>query len=256
MLTRLILAAALAAFATAASAAEPVRPAYLPSGYAQMPAGDLGLALGTLQMPGSGLGLFASAARVNLPVAANWNVEAEANAKAYTVGGVTALPLYLDGYLHVWNGMGTMAWGAFGGASHQLGLLASSVGGEFKSFMGNLSIGGALALTTISATTAWTVNASANAYINPNDRIGINAVWMTIGSTNVWEVSVDAEHRFAQPASLWVSASTLNSSGGGSNVWSVLGGFRFYLDAPGSTQQSHEIQVPFTFRLPLMLGSP
>ncbi len=253
MLKTLLAAAAMAIVATAASA-QNVRPAFLPAGYGQA-AGDLAISGGTLNLSSTGVTLFSTAGRANLPVNANWNLELEANAKAYIVGGISALPISVDGYLHAWTAMDHLAWGVFGGATHLLGMQATSFGGEFKHFMRNLSVGGAVAMTTIAGQTGWSANASANAYLTSNDRVGIKGAWMSIGSGSIWEVSVDAEHRFAQPASLFVQAATQGTSSGSTpNIYYVLGGLRIYMDGAGSTQQTHEGQVPFSFNLPLLLS--
>ena len=56
-----------------------------------------------------------------------------------------------------------------------------------------------------------------------------------------------------RPLSVFASANYINEES--ETGWTALAGFRIFLDQPGSTLQSHEKDVPFTFALPtLILG--
>ena len=135
----------------------------------------------------------------------------------------------------------------------------SFFGGEFKHYLPHASIGAAAALTVASvgsgSETGWTFNGSANFYMNPNHRIGLSAAIITgmpFSGGEPWQVTADFEHRSATlPVSLWLSATRMRTTNG--NSWSALAGFRIFMDRPGSTLQSHEKDVPWTFITPQLL---
>ena len=55
----------------------------------------------------------------------------------------------------------------------------------------------------------------------------------------------------------WERASRLGFGENSSVYDSALGGFRIFLDRPGSTLQSHDKDVPFTFQFPgLIVAGP
>jgi hypothetical protein len=246
----------------------PVAPAVV----SPVAAGDLLMGFGPLWFDDAPSDLhfwqFMSSGRANLPLGARWNLEAEANGRALIVNEPSAtfgMPFQADGYLHLWSRhTANSAWGLFGGAS-PFDFVFWSFGGEFKHYLPHASFGMAVALTgfpslgtSAPADTGWTLNASANWYLNPNHRVGLAAAMtsgLTFGSStsgNLWQVTADFEHRAANlPVSLWLSATRERSVAG--DAWLGLAGFRIFMDRPGSTIQSHERDVPWSFVLPSFL---
>jgi hypothetical protein len=212
---------------------------------------------------------FMSSGRANLPLGPRWNLEAEANGKALFAqesGGTFGIPFQADGYLHLWSRhTANSAWGIFGGAS-PIEAVFWSFGSEFKHYLPHASFGAAVALTgypglgpSTPGDTGWTLNASANWYLNPNHRIGLSAAltnglsFGSSGSGTLWQVTADFEHRSASlPVSLWLSASREHAVFTG-DAWLAMAGFRIFMDRPGSTIQSHERDVPWSFVLPNLL---
>jgi hypothetical protein len=225
-------------------------------------AGDLGMGFGPAWIDGPSNGRFwqyNALARGSFALGSRWNLEGEANAKAFLVtraGLAGGFPFQADGYVHLWaRHASNSAWGIFAGGTPFQAVFVS-VGGEFKHYQARSSFGAAAAFTSASSAgtteTGWTLNASANLYLNPNHRIGVSAAMMTgfpFSDGNPWQVTADFEHRSAAlPASLWLSATRMHTVNG--NAWVALGGFRIFIDRPGSTLQSHERDVPWTFVTP------
>src|SRR3982751_6708656 len=78
----------------------------------------------------------------------------------------------------------------------------SFVGGEFKHYQPHASFGAAAAFTVATAggttESGWTLNASANFYMNPFHRIGLSAAMMTgfpFSGGDPWQVTADFEYR-------------------------------------------------------------
>jgi hypothetical protein len=92
------------------------------------------------------------------------------------------------------------------------------------------------------------VAGNANFYLNPNFRLGAGVQFIdgfVGGDYLAW--NVDAEYRFAgSPWSLWAYYTAFDAAGTTSNA--ILGGFKWFWDAPNSTLQSHEQDVPFWFK--------
>ena len=190
---------------------------------------------------------------------AKWNFEAQLNAADIFLSG-EGLPIQGAGYLHLWDRLSSSAWGVFAGVA-PFEINFTSVGGEFVHYLPHASFGAAVAFTDLSeiSSSGWTLNGTANFYFNPNLRVGIQGAGLFglsglsgLGTNDLWQVSADIEHRSSMhPLSLF--ASTSYGSELGFNSWTVEGGFRIFLDKPGSTLQSHEQDVPFTFALPQLL---
>ena len=278
MLLRAAVAAMLTSVAGTAFAADAVRPIIVPP--APLPvvtgpaaAGDVSLGGGALWINGipstSGIsfGQAVGSGRASLPLGPAWNLEVEANGRDFfeSLGGVSVgAPIQADGYVHLWDRKPTSAWGIFGGVS-PIEVSFVSLGGEFKHYAPHGSLGAAAAVVVvpnsiIGNSTGWALDASANHYLNPDLRFGIQGAVLGgfdfgVGSNGaVWSATADLEKRSANlPLSLWGSAGWQNSLEG--NGWSAMGGLRIFLDKPGSTLQSHEQDVPFSFVLPnIILG--
>jgi hypothetical protein len=260
---------------TSSAADRAIRPVVpvAPLAIAPTASGDLLLGFGPMWFddapPDVHLWQFMSSGRANLPLGPRWNLEAEANAKSIfesASGGTLGFPFEADGYLHLWSQHNAnAAWGLFGGVS-PVEAVFWSFGGEFKHYLPHASFGAAVALTGFASLgsstpgdSGWTVDAAANWYLNPNHRIGLSAALtsgLTFGSSgsgSLWRVTADFEHRFASlPVSLWLAGTREHSAFTGS-AWLAMAGFRIFMDRPGSTIQSHERDVPWSFVLPNLL---
>ncbi len=250
MLSRLILAAAAASFPVSALAADATSPNYGPG---PTLAGDLSVAVGGVWADGSyGYSLFDTLGRVNTPLGGNWNLEVEATGAAIFDGGSSA-PAYVDALAHLWGThSSSSAWGFFGGGVFGYGSILGIAGAEAKHFLTGGSLGGSAAVIacTDCGYTLGAFAVSYNHYFNSNHRIGLRGAILTDFSSSVWELTADAEHRFAHPVSLFVAATYTGGDGGPSAFWTARGGVRFYLDGFGDTLQSHERQVPWTAWIP------
>jgi hypothetical protein len=256
MLSALLTTTAGTAFAADAPRPAPVAPA--PIVVAPMAAGDLSLGVGPIWFndgPTETAGALATSGRASMPLMNAWNFEAEANARDYFFfdGGTFGEPVQADAYLHLWKRLPTSSWGVFGGVSPFEEVIWSA-GGEFKHYLPHASFAAAAAVTMATfgpdSETGGTVNGTVNFYPSPDFRLGLNAtdVFGFPGQGTWATVTGEVEHRGAGPLSLWASASWTDSDF--STQWMALGGFRIFLDRPGSTLQSHEQDVPFAFRLP------
>ncbi len=239
--------AALCALAGAAQAADGLRGPV----YATQPivTGDIEVGLGRLNSAGgTNAGVFTGTGRANMPVGGAMNIELQSTANAVYLNG--ASQQWNDVYAHAWWRSSNSAWGIFGGTEF-IGQMLHAVGGEGKLYFGNVSLTGEVArLWTSSTPTSalWEAAGSVNVYLNPNLRIGGGVqVFSGATATDLWVWSIDAEARFAgAPWSIWGYASSYNANNATSYV--ALAGFKWFLDAPNSTLQSHEKDVPFWFK--------
>ncbi len=209
--------------------------------------GDLSLSVGGI-VDGSGVGVFETQGRVNLPKGGGWNLEVEAGGLALFQGGASQ-PYTIDAMAHLW-GMhtATAAWGAFGGALFVQGPQFWVVGAEAKHFFQSASLGAAAAVVACGNCGGFTAAAlflGYNHYFNPNHRIGVRGTVLTGSGETLWQLSADAEHRFMHPVGLFGEVAYLGSNYGG-HAWIAKGGFRFYLDGPADTLQSHEMKLPWS----------
>ena len=219
--------------------------------------GDLSLSLGGLwfeavQGPTGSLGVFNTLGRVNVPLHGTWNLEVEAGGGAVFEGG-EGQPYYINAVAHLWGMHSpTAAWGLYGGAVFGYGPISWTGGAEAKHFLTNGSVGVSAGVMRLCCTeTLGVFTASFNHYFNPNHRIGVHGAILTDFSASTWEVSVDVEHRFMHPISVFAEASYISLPFGVSaHAWTAKGGVKFYLDAPGDTLQSHEKKVPWTTWVP------
>jgi hypothetical protein len=246
MISRTVLVAALMAFATASHAADNRLP------YAQpwSTAADLEVAAGVYHSPAGHFDVFTTTGRASVPFHGAMNLEVQTTANTLFFGGGTSTT-WMDAYAHAWHRTPSSAWGVFGGAEFAGPAIGTidSVGIEAKHYLGNISLGGDAAYVwrATPSNRAWEVSATADVYFTPNHRIGLAAQYVKGGSTNVWDVRVDAEARLARtPWSAWAWAAHFNASG--VSQWAALAGFRWYIDAPNSTLQSHGQDVPFYYQ--------
>jgi hypothetical protein len=244
MMPRVVLVAALSALAGAAYAADGrgSGPIYSPQ---PIVTGDVELGLGRFfPALGPDTGVFTGTARANMPIQGSLNVELQTSGNALYLNG--ASQQWLDVYGHVWQRLPSAAWGLFGGTEF-IGSMINAVGAEGKMYLGNVSVGGEAARLWTQSAAAWEVAGNANVYLNPNLRIGAGGQFVTGFGSDLWTWSIDAELRMpGTPWSIWAYGSSLAVSGTTSYV--ALGGFKWFLDAPNSTLQSHEKDVPFWFK--------
>jgi hypothetical protein len=245
MIREIAPAGVLLAFANCAIAADAPRGA--PPLYAGYPtvAGDLEVGGGVFSSSGSHLRVFSTTGRVSAPLGP-LNVEIQTTANTLLFSGTSSLN-WMDAYAHGWHRTPNSAWGIFGGAEFA-GATINSFGVEAKHYLGNVSIGADTAYLWTTYGHAWEASANADVFFTPNHRVGFAAQYFNgFTATNIWSLRVDAEARFASsPWSVWGWATHWNSSG--TEAWAGLAGFRLYLDAPGSTLQSHGKDVPFYYQ--------
>jgi hypothetical protein len=215
--------------------------------------GDLEVGLGIFHpSAGSDSTVFTTTTRVNVPHQGSLNFEIQ------TSGNAISSPLgwgqWVDAYGHAWQRLPSSAWGAFGGTEFVVGTTVSAIGAEAKHYFGNISVGGDVAyLWSGTGSNAWELAGAANLYLNPNFRVGFGAQSVTGFSADIVTLSIDAEVRLpGSPWSIWGYASSVAI--GSATSYVALGGFKLFLDAPNSTLQSHEKDVPFWFHslAPLM----
>jgi hypothetical protein len=250
MMLKIALAAALTALASSAYAADASKgppPRLIYSGIT----GDFELAAGVFASSGSKFTVLTTTGRFNTPVAGALNLQLQTTTNTVFAGSPSIT--WTDAYAHAWARLPSSAWGAFGGAEFFFGTIASA-GVEAKHYIGNISAGGDVAYLWTSASHAWQASATANLFLTPNTRIGVGAQYINgFSGTNIWDVRVDAEMRFAHvPWSVFAWATAFDSSGVAASAG--LLGFRWYLDGPNSTLQSHDRDVPFFYQslIPLL----
>jgi hypothetical protein len=228
--------------AAAAHAADS-RPFYLPQ---PVVAGDFELGLGVFDpATGPDLEVFTGTGRVNVPVRGTFNLGFQTSGFALHQNGASMIA-WTDAYGHAWHRLPSSAWGVFGGT--QFGpALTHTVGVEAKHYLGNVSLGGEAAyLWRSGGADAWEVAGAVNLYLHPNFRIGGAVQYISGFAADLTTLAVDAELRLrGSPWSVWGYATSFSAAG--STSYAALGGFKVFLDAPGSTLQSHEMDVPFWF---------
>jgi hypothetical protein len=243
MMRRTALVAALTALATSSYAADTRAPFNQP----WTAAADIEAAAGVFHGSSGQVDVFTTTGRANLPFLGSMNLEVQTTANTLFTGGGSTFS-WMDAYAHAWHRAPTSAWGVFGGAQFASATF-TSLGVEAKHYIGNVSVGGDVAYlwVTPTSTKAWQASANADVYFTPNHRLGFGAQYIKGSSTNMWNLRVDAEGRLAgTPWSLWAWATHFNSSG--TTAWAALAGFRWYIDAPNSTLQSHGKDVPFFYQ--------
>jgi hypothetical protein len=246
MIRRIALAAVLAAGAGAAEAADAFGPGavFLPQ---PIVTGDLEVGLGIFRPDGgTDTGVFTTTGRANVPLQGSLNVQLQTTGTALFLDGMSMQ--WTDFYGHVWQRLPTTAWGLFGGTAF-LGGMVHAAGAEAKVYLGNISLGGEAAYlwTSTGGTNAWEVAGAANMYLDPNTRIGAGIQHITGFASDYTAWNVDIEHRFAgSPWSVWGYFTSIDVAG--TSSWAALAGFKWFMDAPNSTLQSHEQDVPFWFK--------
>ncbi len=220
--------------------------------------------------------------RVNIRLDDRWNFEFEANGEAQwdsTFSGSV-----VGSYGHLWGRAASAALGVFGGVRSTttsggpgsgMESLVSGIEGEI--YFGNLTLGGQASATWNTISTvgyskdfdAWQLRGYVHYYLTPNDKVSGDVRYsdpfapgpgITIPDQTGWVFAAAAEHRFANmPWSIWASGSyaTLSSSAVPplfpsvkADRWTALVGFRMLMDAPGSTLQGHDRDIPFDYQGP------
>jgi len=246
LLASTAVAAVLASSALAADSAPRSPVLYAP---APMVTGHVEMGLGVFSA-GSTSGLFTASGRANKVLWHGWNMELEAGGNGI-FGSPSSATSVFSGYGHFWT-MATPvhAFGVFGGAAFTTGTTVTTVGIEGKAHLGALTLGASIAdsFPTGGGSNFWTGNLSAAAYLDPNTRIGAAATVASgngFGSTTVYVLTADAEHRFVDPISMWGSLNYVTATGSGSNAWAGLLGLRIFADPVNSSLRSHDDIVPW-----------
>ena len=221
-------------------------------------------------------GRLRGAARADVRLHDDWNVEVELGGDAYTYlsssGPVGYSASSLASYGHLWKMMSWGAVGAFGGMSFgtQGALTTATAGLEGETYIGDATLGAQASfnriLTDSFGTDFWQGRAYGAYYFNPNSKIAgeVEAVSIEAGTTltaasTLFSATGSMEHRFAgTPFSGWASASYQTTSSGitSTNMTTGLVGFRMFFDAPGSTLRDHDRQVPFKYSPQFLLLIP
>jgi len=245
----LALATVAAVFALPALAADTAPRSAVLYAPAPMVTGHVEMGLGILNS-GPTAGLFTGSGRGNKVLWHGWNMELEAGGAGVFGSPSTATSLF-SGYGHFWT-MATPlhAFGVFGGAAFATGSTVTTLGIEGKAHLGALSIGASIAdsFPTGGGSNFWTGNLSAAAYLDPNTRIGAAATVANgngFGSTTVYVLTADAEHRFVDPISMWGSLNYVTATSSGGNAWAGLLGLRIFADPVNSSLRSHDDIVPW-----------
>jgi hypothetical protein len=228
------------------------RPFYMPQ---PIVTGDLELGLGVFDpATGPNMGVFTGTGRANVPIQRSLNLEVQMSGFALHDDGLSMQ--WTDAYGHAWHRLPSSAWGVFGGSQFG-GVMTHTVGIEAKHYIGNVSLGGEAAYLwrSVGSSSGWEVAGAVNLYLHPNFRIGGGAQYVSGFAADLTTLALEAELRIpTSPWSVWGYAASFDA--GGSTSYVALGGLKVFMDAPGSTLQSHEKDVPFWFHSPPPLLVP
>ncbi len=224
--------------------------------------------------------------RINVPFNDRWNFEFEATAQHEWRSGVSASGVGTNGHiwaslpnaaLGAFAGISTFdSLGLCRFCSSDRGTLQSvSTGLEGEMYFGNLTLGGQASISWNSLGydgppsssadfNTWQLRGYAAYYFTPDDMLGGEVKYtdpppiirnVTVPGQYTWEFIGRAEHRFAgTPFSVWAAGSYATDvdapaliTSATTHTWSALVGFRFLMDEPGSTLQSHDRAIPFHY---------
>lgn len=150
---------------------------------------------------------------------------------------------------HLYKDAPTHALGAFAGVSVYQNTIAYIIGGEAKLYLGPLALTGVAGgmLPEGSGSGIYAFHGAADYYFTPDHKLSLKLNYFLpsdSSSENVWSVGGRIEKRFT--GTEWgLFADTSYLTAGGDYVWSGRIGFRTFFDAPGTTLQQHEREVPF-----------
>lgn len=215
---------------------------------------------------------FSGWARANVAFGNTWNLLAETGGDAIFGGDVS------DGFsqsaiganAHIWGGANGLRYGAFGGVSFGVdGETTWPVFGvEAEVDMGNVTLGGQGFYSWFSPDgcgdcDAYGARGWVDYYFMPNTKVTGELAWTQVNDffaeeNTIFGGSARVTHRFADmPINIFAEAGYWNVDSSGEcgicegDGTTVSGGITILLDGAGSSQQTHDQMVPFSFRHPI-----
>jgi opacity protein-like surface antigen len=256
MRAKLFTAAAAVAIATPALAADLYTPQYVPPisdpVYKPTPmvVGHLMLGVGFISLDDfsgpfsdDSLGVFVGAGRANINLGGSLNFQLETGGFALFNDGSSYSSIGVAG--HLWTKLNSAAVGVYGGVNWPTGGSIYTLGLEGEVYLGNFTLGGDIDYnwTDPGGGDYWSTSVWADAYLNPNWRLGGEFEYYSNGG-DIWTAAVDTEYRFGGPISGWAKVAYADGSGGGDGIWSGLLGVRVFMDG-GDTLIGHDRNVPW-----------
>lgn len=246
-------AAAIAMVTTPAFAADLYTPTYVPPindpVYKTGPAvvGHLSMGIGIVDINtddfsdfDNTLGIFTGAGRANVNLG-NLNVQAETGGFALFKDGESYSAIGVAG--HLWTRLNGAAVGAYVAANFPTGATIGTVGVEGEAYFGNITVGGNAGYNwSDNAGDFWNIAGWADFYFTPDFRVGGTLAYADGDFGDGWGAAVDAEYRFSgTPFSGWAEVAYSDTA----DIWSGLLGIRIFMDAPSTTLQQHDQEVPW-----------
>ena len=247
-------AAAITMVAGNAYAADLYTPTYVPPindpVYKQAPlvVGHLEIGTGFVSIDSEDEWLFEGAGRANINLAGSWNLQIE-------TGGASLI--LDDGFsvssigvaAHAWTKLNSAAVGVYGGVNFPTTSTIFTLGVEGEAYFGNFTVGGDVDYNwtdgVASGNDFWSASVWADAYLNPNWRVGGEFEYFSDGF-DVWVASLDTEYRFGGPISGWANVAYVDASSGGFSAdgWLGMLGVRVFMDGNMSLID-HDRNVPW-----------